>query len=467
MEIKKNNEYIVDIIDDGFEGEGIARIDNFTIFVKGAIKGERVKILILRVNSSYAFAKILEIITESEYRIREDCKSYKRCGGCDLRHIKYEKTLEIKRDIVQNLVNKTLDRGIKVNNTIGMDIPFNYRNKAQYPVGLDREGKPIFGVFANRSHDIIPIDNCKIQTKISEEIAQCIIEFIKKNSIKVYDEKRNNGVFRHIIVKVGMKTKEVMCIFVVNEEKIKNEEQLVLELKEKFPEIKTIVKNINNENTNVILGHRNIILYGKGYIEDKLGEFTFKISPMSFYQINPIQTEKLYNLVVQKAELTGKEYVFDLYCGIGTIGIFASKYAKKVYGIEIVPQAIQDAKENAKSNNIENAEFIIGDVEKGLSELIEKRRIVPDIVFVDPPRKGLDNDTIKNLLKVQPKKIIYISCNPSTLVRDLKVLGEKYEINDITPLDMFPWTKHVECVALMGRKEDKTSNMGNSEDIKK
>ena len=455
MEIRKNEEYIVDIIDNGFEGEGLAKINNFTIFVKGAIKGEKVKILILKVNSSYAFAKILEIIAKSEYRCQEDCKSYKRCGGCDLRHIKYDKTLDIKRNMVQSLLNKTLKNQIKVNDTIGMENPFNYRNKAQYPVGIDKEGNSTFGVFANRTHDIIPIEDCKIQTKISEEIAKYILKFIQENKIKVYDEKINRGTFRHIIVKVGMKTDEVMCVLVINEEKIKNEKQLVSELKEKFPKIKTIVKNINNKNTNVILGNRNIILYGDGYIKDKLGEFTFKISPMSFYQINPIQTEKLYNLAIQKAELTGNETIFDLYCGIGTIGIFASKHVKQVYGIEIIPQAIQDAKENAKLNNIKNVEFIVGDVEFALSELIETRKIMPEVVFVDPPRKGLDNTTIQNLLKVEQKKIIYISCNPATLVRDLKTLEEKYEIKDITPVDMFPWTKHVEVVSVLGLKEEK------------
>lgn len=453
QEIKKNNEYVVDIIDNGFEGEGIAKIDNFTIFVKGAIKGEKVKILILKVNSSYAFAKIQEIITPSEHRCSEDCSSYKRCGGCDLRHIRYEKTLEIKRNIVQALVNKTLENKIEVNNTVGMEVPYNYRNKAQYPVGLNKEGEPVFGVFANRTHEIIPMENCKIQTQISEDIAKFVLEFIKKNNIKVYDEKTNKGVFRHIIVKVGMKTNEVMSVLVVNEGKIKNEKELVNGLVKKFPEIKTVVKNINNKNTNVILGTENIVLYGNGYIEDKLGEFTFKISPMSFYQINPVQTEKLYNLAVRSAGLTGNEEIFDLYCGIGTIGIFASKYAKKVYGIEIVPQAIEDAKENAKINHVTNAEFMVGDVEFALSELIEKRNIRPEVVFVDPPRKGLDNTTIQNLIKVAPKKIVYISCNPATLVRDLKMLEEKYEIKEITPVDMFPFTKHVECVSVLNIKQ--------------
>ena len=448
-EIRKNDEYIVDIVDNGFEGEGIAKINNFTIFVKGAIEGEKVRILIVKVNSSYAFAKILEIIKKSPYRCDEDCSTYKRCGGCDLRHIKYEKTLEIKKNMVQSLVNKTLENKIDVNNTVGMEKPFNYRNKAQYPVGINKNGEPIFGVFANRTHEIIPIDDCKIQTKISERIAQYVINFMKDNKIKVYDEKNNKGVLRHIVVKVGMKTNEVMCVLVVNEEKIKNEDELVKELIEAFPEIKTVVKNVNTKNTNVILGNRNIILYGNGYIKDKLGDFIFKISPMSFYQINPIQTEKLYNLAIQNGELSKDKVIFDLYCGIGTIGIFASKNVKKVYGIEIVPQAIEDAKENAKLNDIQNAEFMVGDVEFALSELIEKRNIIPDVVFVDPPRRGLDTTTIKNLEKVKPEKIVYISCNPATLVRDLKMFEEEYEIKSITPVDLFPWTKHVECVSVL------------------
>ena len=272
---------------------------------------------------------------------------------------------------------------------------------------------------------------------------------MKDNKIKVYDEKTNKGVLRHIVVKVGMKTNEVMCVLVVNEEKIKNEDELVKGLIDTFSEIKTIVKNVNTKNTNVILGNRNIILYGNGYIKDKLGDFIFKISPMSFYQINPIQTEKLYNLAIQNGELSKDKVIFDLYCGIGTIGIFASKNVKKVYGIEIVPQAIEDAKENAKLNNIQNAEFMVGDVEFALSELIEKRNIIPDVVFVDPPRRGLDTTTIKNLEKVKPEKIVYISCNPATLVRDLKMFEEEYEIKSIIPVDLFPWTKHVECVSVL------------------
>ena len=452
--IKKNEEYIVEVIDNGSEGEGIAKINNFTIFIPGAIVGEKVKIHILKVNSSYAFAKIVEIIEKSEYRVETNCSTYERCGGCNLRHIKYEETLNMKRNAVQSLVNKTLKNKIKVKDTIGMEFPYHYRNKAQYPVGIDKEGKSIIGVFANRTHNIIPMNNCQIQDKNSEKIATFINEYINKNKISVYDERSGKGLFRHIVIKVGKRTDEIMCIFVINGDNFKQEKELVDELVSNFSNIKTIVKNINKKNTNVILGDKNITLYGDGYIKDKLGEYTFKISPMSFYQINPIQTEKLYGIAIKKANLTGKETILDLYCGIGTIGIFASKYVKKVYGIEIVEQAIEDAKENAKINNITNVDFFAGDVEKVLEKILEKENVVPDVIFVDPPRKGLDNTTIKNILKVLPKKVVYISCNPATLVRDLNLLEEHYEIKEIQPVDMFPFTSHVECVSVLQLKQD-------------
>ena len=453
--MKKNEEYIVDIIDNGYEGEGIAKVDNFTIFIPGSIKGEKVKVLIVKVTSSYAFGKILEIIESSKYRIEQiDCETYKRCGGCNLRHVKYDKTLELKKETVQNLVNKNLKTEIEVKDTIGMENPFNYRNKAQYPVGIDKNGAPTIGVFANRTHEVIQIKECMIQNKQSEKIAKYICEFAKENKISVYNEVTKRGLLRHIVIKVGIKTNEIMCILVINGREINNEEILVKELTNRFSNIKTIIKNINTKDTNVILGRENITLYGDGYIYDKLGDYTFKISPLSFYQINPIQTEKLYNLALEKAKLTGKEILFDLYCGIGTIGIFMADKAKEVYGIEIVEDAIKDAKENCKINNITNAKYYAGDTEKLLSNLIENDRIIPDVIVVDPPRKGLDRTTIENIKKIKPKKVIYISCNPATLVRDLSYLEEEYMIKEIQPVDMFPFTSHVECCALLEIKKD-------------
>lgn len=449
MSISKNEEYEVEIIDNGYNGEGIAKIDGFTVFVPNAIKGEVVKILIVKVLSSHAFGKILEIEKKSKFRQEIDCATYKRCGGCDLRHIKYEQTLKMKQNAVQALVNKTLKNKIEVKETLGMENPFFYRNKAQYPVGVNKDRKPIIGVFANRTHEVIPIKNCLIQNPKSEAIAKFILEFIKEKNISIYNEKTGRGFFRHIVIKVGIKTNEIMCIFVINGKKFPYEDELVEKLKQNYPEIKTIVKNINMKNTNVILGQENINLYGNGYIEDVLGEYKFKISPLSFYQVNPKQAEKLYNLGIEMAKVSKEDTVFDLYCGIGTISLFIAKYAKKVYGVEIVEQAIKDAKQNAKINNIENVQFIAGDTKIVLEDLIYKKGIIADIVIFDPPRKGLDNNSINNILKIKPKKIVYISCNPATLIRDLALFEKLYEVKTIIPVDMFPFTKHVECVAVM------------------
>lgn len=454
MNIQKNQEYTVEIIDNGYEGEGIAKIDNFTIFIPGAIKGEKVKILIVKVLSSHAFGKILEIVDKAEYRQEADCSTYKRCGGCNLRHIKYEETLKMKQNAVQSLVNKTLKNKLQVQETVGMENPFHYRNKAQYPLGMNKEGQPVIGVFANRTHEVIPIEKCLIQNPKSEEIAKFILEFIKQNNISIYNEDTGKGLFRHIVIKVGIKTNQIMCVLVVNEKVIPKEVLLIDELKSKFPEIKTIVKNINMKNTNVILGQENINLYGEGYIEDRLGEYTFKISPLSFYQVNPIQAEKLYNLGIEMAQISIKDTVFDLYCGIGTISLFMAKYANKVYGIEIVKEAVEAAKENALLNGVNNTEFYAGDVEIVLDDLINKQGIKADIVMFDPPRKGLDKNSINNILKIKPKKIVYISCNPATLVRDLAEFEECYDIKTVIPVDMFPWTSHVECVAVMGIKDN-------------
>ena len=455
--VKKNQEYIIDVIDNGFEGEGIAKINGFTIFIPNAIKGEKLKILIVKVLSSHAFGKILEIINKSDKRIESDCITYKRCGGCNLRHIKYEETLKMKQNAVQSLVNKTLKTKIQVNETIGMENPYHYRNKAQYPVGVDKQGNPIIGVFANRTHEIIPIDNCLIQSEKSQQIAKFILDFIRENNISIYDEKTGKGLIRHIVTKIGIKTNEIMCVIVLNGRTIPKEKELVTEILEKFPEVKTIVKNINTKNTNVIMGKENINLYGNGYIYDILGEFKFKISPLSFYQVNPVQAEKLYELGVQAARISENDIVFDLYCGIGTISLFMAKYAKKVYGIEIVEEAVNDAKENSKMNGISNVEFIAGDVENILDELINDKKIIPDIVMVDPPRKGLDNKSIENIMSIKPKKLVYISCNPATLVRDLSKLEGLYGVHEVIPVDMFPFTSHVEVCALLELKNCQSS----------
>ena len=309
-----------------------------------------------------------------------------------------------------------------------------------------------FGAFANRTHEIIPIHKCYIQNEETENLAKFIFNFIVKNKISIYNEKTGRGLIRHIVTKIGIKTNEIMCIIIINGREIPKEKELVKEITSHFEQVKTIVKNINTKNTNVILGKENINLYGEGYITDKLGDYTFKISPLSFYQVNPTQAEKLYNIGVKGANITKEDVVFDLYCGIGTISLFMAKYAKKVYGVEIIEQAIKDAKENAKINNVDNAEFIAGDTEIVLDDLINNKNIIPDVVMVDPPRKGLDNKSIDNILKIKPDRFVYISCNPATLVRDLAKFEDTYEIKEIQPVDMFPFTEHVECVSVLHRK---------------
>lgn len=450
--VSKNKEYVVDIMDNGFEGEGIAKIDNFTIFIPNTIKGERVRIIIVKVLSSHAFGKLIEILKASPVRETEDCQTYKRCGGCQLRHIKYEETLKIKQNAVQSLVNKTLKQKIEVEEPLGMENPYHYRNKAQYPLGINKEGKPVMGVFANRTHEIIPIQNCLIQNKQAEEVAKFIFDFIVKNKISIYDEKKQKGLMRHIVTKIGIKTKEIMCILVVNGNQIPQEKELINQVIMHFPNVKTIVKNINKQNTNVILGKENIPIYGDGFIKDKLGEFVFKISPLSFYQVNPIQAQRLYQIGVDAAQITKQDIVFDLYCGIGTISLFMAPFAKSVYGIELVEEAVYAARENALINKIDNAQFIAGDVEKILDDLINKQKIIPDIVMVDPPRKGLDRKSVDNILRISPKRLVYISCNPATLVRDLSALEVLYDIKRLKPVDMFPFTSHVEVCALLELK---------------
>lgn len=450
--MKKNEEYIVEILDNGFGGEGIAKIDGQVIFVSGAIKGEKVKIKILKVTAKACYAKIVEILQKSEHRTLSQCETYTQCGGCALRHMNYEYTMKIKQESVQNTLKKALGRPISIDEVFPMENPFYYRNKLQYPVGINQAGEPIMGVFAERSHRIIPTLECKIQNQLAQKIANDIFEFVKQNGISAYDEKKQTGILRHIVIRIGRKTNEAMVTLVVNDWKIPKENELVDFLTSQYSQIKTIVKNRNHINTNVILGAQNQVIFGDGYITDILLGKKFKISNLSFYQVNPIQTEKLYAKAIEYADLTGNETIFDLYCGIGTIGICACAKAKKLIGMETIPEAIMDAEENAKINHIENAEFFVGDVEIALPKLIKMRKIKADVVFVDPPRKGCDKTALETLLEISPKKIVYVSCNPATLGRDLKILEEKYEIKKLAICDMFPWTSHIESVVALQLK---------------
>ena len=443
--VNKNEKYVVDIIDYGIDGEGIAKIDGFTIFVQNAMRGEKCEILILKVLKTHAFAKIVNIIEKSKYRVEPDCKTYKTCGGCSLRHIDYRETLVIKREKVQNLVNKSLKNRVIVEDTIGMDNVDYYRNKAIYPVCIDDNGNKNFGIYSARTHKVVPFEECFIQSEISQQIARYIMDNYNGT---IYDEVKNTGSLRNIMIRFAKNTNQVMVVLVQTDNNVYID---VNALVSKFPKIRTVVININNKNTNVVLSGENHIIYGDGIIEDLLGKYKFVISPNSFYQVNTTQTEVMYNLGIEMAALKKDDIICDLYCGIGTIGIFASEYVSRVYGIEIVDAAVENAKQNAILNNIKNIDFIVGDVEFAFDKLLKEDGIVPNIVFVDPPRRGLDDVTIENLNKLNLDKIVYISCNPATLVRDLAKLEDEYKVEKIVPVDNFCYTSHVETVALLSK----------------
>ena len=447
--VNKNEKYVVDIIDYGIDGEGIAKIDGFTIFVQNAMKGEKCEILILKVLKTHAFAKIVNIIEKSKYRVEPDCKTYKTCGGCSLRHIDYRETLVIKKEKVQNLVNKSLKNKIIVENTIGMVNVDYYRNKAIYPVCVDDNGNKNFGIYSARTHKVVPFEECFIQSEISQQIARYIIDNYNGT---IYDEVNNIGSLRNIMIRFAKNTNQVMVVLVQTDNNVYIDvNALVL----KFPNIRTVVINVNDEKTNVVLSGENHVIYGDGIIEDLLGKYKFVISPNSFYQVNPVQTEIMYNLGIEMAALKKDDIICDLYCGIGTIGIFASEYVSKVYGIEIVDAAVENAKQNAILNNVKNIDFIVGDVEFAFDKLLKEDGVVPNIVFVDPPRKGLDDVTIENLNKLKLDKIVYISCNPATLVRDLAKLEDKYKVEKIVPVDNFCYTSHVETIVLLSKLDSK------------
>lgn len=444
--IQKNEEFEVEILDMGFEGEGIAKIDGYTVFIKGALKGEKVKIKILKANKDYGFAKLLEVIEPSAIRVEPDCEVFSRCGGCNLQHMDYYAQMQLKTDLVKNTLKKSLGYEPLVEPTIGMLRPYNYRNKAQYPV---IDGK--IGFYAGRTHALIENEKCYIQNETIDSLAKDAFRVTQKYNVSTYNEKTGEGLLRHIVTRIGVNTGEIMLTLVTNGEKMPHAEEIIKEITAKYPDLKSIIQNINKENGNVILGRECKTLFGQDYIEDELEGYRFKISPLSFYQVNPQQTAVLYNTAKEFAELTGEENVFDLYCGIGTIGLFVADKAKNVFGVEIVPQAIENAKENAKLNGITNVEFICGSAEEVIPAKYQEGKTA-DVVFVDPPRKGCDVQLLETLKEMKAKKIVYVSCNPATLARDLKYLTDNgYEIKKVQPVDMFPQTCHVETVVLLSK----------------
>lgn len=454
--VEKNKEYIFDIISQGYEGEGIAKIDNkYPIFIEGALKGEKVKVRIVKVNKNFAYGKLMEVLEASEERVNPPCDIYKRCGGCKLQHASYKAQLDFKWDRVKDCVSKIgkLDPSI-VKYPLGMEEPWRYRNKVQLPIGLIN-GEVKIGFFAPRSHDIIDMESCLIQDEIGDKVVKLTREWIEKFNIRPYNvdgEYDEKGIVRHIMIRRGFTTNEVMVVLVTNGEKLPHKEEFVDLMVKNIPGIKSIIQNINSKKTNVILGLESKTLWGEDTISDYIGDFRFNISPLSFFQVNPIQTEVLYGKALEYANLTGNEEVFDAYCGTGTITLFLSQRAKKVYGVEIIPQAIDNAWINAKENKVENVEFFVGESEVVIPDLINKG-VKADVVVVDPPRKGCDKKLLDSITNIDAKKIVYVSCDPSTLGRDLQVLEENgYKTLEVQPVDMFPNTPHVENVAKLIKK---------------
>lgn len=452
IDFKKNMELVVDIISEGYEGEGVAKPEGFPIFIPGALNGEKVRIILVKVNKSHGFGKLTDILKPSEYRTEPVCSIYKKCGGCQLQHMNYEEQLRFKKNRVKDCVERIgkIQHAV-IHDTLGMEKPFRYRNKVQLPVGGEN-GSPSIGFYAARSHNIIDLQQCEIQHQVGDSIVSIARTWMKKYNIAGYDEESGTGSIRHIMVRKGFKSGEVMVVIVTNTKELPYKQQLIEEIVYNIPDVKSIIQNINPKKTNVVLGLENITLLGADTIKDYIGEFKFYISPLSFFQVNPVQTEVLYNKALEYAGLDGNEVVFDAYCGTGTISLFLSKKAKKVYGVEIIPEAIENAKKNAELNGISNAEFFVGKAEEVIPDLITKG-VKADVVVVDPPRKGCESSLLHAMAKMSPSKIVYVSCDPSTLARDLAILENLgYKTMEVQPVDMFPQTAHVECVAMIKRE---------------
>lgn len=449
----KDKTYKVDITGLTHEGQGVGKIEGFVVFVDSALPGETVTVNIVKETKSYAVGKIVTVDKPSKNRATPFCPVFDSCGGCSVQHLNYQAQLDFKKDtVVQNIKRIGGLENVRVLDTIGMPSPFRYRNKVQYPVSMqDKQVK--IGFYENRSHNIIDSTECDIQPEESNVIRALVRDFCKDKNISIYDEKTGEGLLRHVMVRKGFTTNELMVVLVINGEKLPAGDQLIKRLTQQYPNIKSIMLNVNTKNTNIILGLRNICIFGQSYISDYIGKYKFNISPLSFFQVNPIQTEVLYGKALEYAQLTGNEIVFDLYCGIGTISLFLSEKAQKVIGVEVVPEAIEDAKQNAVLNNVINTQFIAGEAELVIPKLYAEG-IRADVVVVDPPRKGCDEVLLNTLVEMQPKRIVYVSCNPSTLARDMKYLHlYGFETREVQPVDMFPWTGHVECVVLMSRVE--------------
>lgn len=452
--VVKNEIYDVTFEDLTHEGAGVAKIEGFPIFVENALPDEQAKIKVIKVNKGFAFGRLVELKQESAHRIDAPCPIYSQCGGCQLQHVSYEGQLEYKRKQVEQVLARIgkLDLNqVKVHPTLGMEDPWSYRNKAQVPVG-EREGGLVAGFYQKRSHDIIDMERCLIQQADNDDVVQAVKRICEKYGIRAYNEEKHKGWLRHIMVRYGLITNELMVVFVTRTADFPHKADMIKEITETFPRVKSIVQNINSKRTNVIFGDETNVIWGEEYIYDKIGDVKFAISARSFYQVNPEQTKVLYDKALEYAQLTGEESVIDAYCGIGTISLFLAQKAKKVFGVEIVPEAIEDANRNAELNGFTNAEFAVGEAEVVIPNWY-KQGNKADVIVVDPPRKGCDEALLTTILDMKPKRVVYVSCNPGTLARDLHLLEQGgYETVEVQPVDMFPHTVHCEAVALIELK---------------
>ena len=458
MDWKKNDVFQVQIEDMSDTGEGIGKTDGFTWFVKDAVIGDVVEARVMKTKKSYGFARLMQVLEPSACRVTPRCPSARQCGGCQLQAMSYEEQLKFKENKVRNNLSRIGGlTEIPMEPIIGMEEPWRYRNKAQFPFGKDKNGRIITGFYAGRTHAIIEQEDCLLGVEENQPILDCIRGFMEEYHIAPYEEETHKGLVRHVLIRKGFTTGELMVCLVLNGdvEKLKAPEVLVERLVKLFPShMASISCSINREKTNVIMGKEIVNLYGPGYITDYIGNVCYRISPLSFYQVNPVQTQKLYGTALEYAGLTGEETVWDLYCGIGTISLFLAQKAKKVYGVEIIPQAIDDARANAKLNHFENVEFFVGKAEEVLPEQYEKNQVYADTIVVDPPRKGCDSVCLDTIVKMAPEKVVYVSCDSATLARDVKYLGERgYEVKRVKTVDMFPWSGHVETVVLLSKGE--------------
>ncbi len=446
--IEKNQSYVTLIEDLTLDGNGVCRIDNFAVFVPMTAVGDEVKVKIVKVLKNYGFGIVEEIITPSKERIDVDCPVFKQCGGCSFRHIGYEAELKLKEKAVKDAFTRLGGFDMDIDGILPSEKTENYRNKAQYPLGIENN-EVVSGFYAKRSHRIVKSDNCKIQDERFSKISNWILDFIKDRNISVYDEKTGKGLLRHIYLRVAEKTGEIMVCLVSSKKKVPFLKEFSEEIKNIFPDIKSVVLNVNPENTNVILGRDYEILSGSDTIRDIFLGNEFLIAPASFYQVNKLQAERLYEKAFEYAEFKGDETLLDLYCGIGSIGLSAYSKVKKLVGVEVVPQAIENAKKNAELNNAKNAEFICADAKKAAKELLQKG-LKPDVIIIDPPRQGCDKEVIESITQMSPEKVVMISCNPSTAARDAKLLCERgYKLLKYMAIDLFPKTSHVETVCLL------------------